>query len=108
MLRSRVARAAGAGPAASAQGAQAQQSSPQDPDQQSSPAQLDAVYKARSITAADMSQSVVLPSVSPAQAASWRLHPSCAEPFWMPVMLLRTPLCQFKYVISLHWTECCA
>ena len=107
-LRSRLARAGGVGSAASAQGAQTQQSSPKDLDQQSSPAQFDAVYKERFITAADMSQSVVLPSVSPAQAASGCLHPSCAKPFWMPIMLLRTPFCQFKHSDALHWTECCA
>ena len=81
MLRSRLARAAGAGTAASAQGAQAQLSSPHKADQHGTLAQHDAVYQARSIAAADMSQSVVLPSVSPAQAASGRLRPPCANPF---------------------------
>ena len=109
VLRSRLARAAGAGTAASAQGAQAQLSSPHEADQQGTLAQHDAVYQARSIAAADMSQSAVLPSVRPAQAASGRLHPSCADPFLMPaIALLRTPSTPAHIRDSLHWPECCA
>ena len=96
-LRSRLARAAGVGTAASAQGAQAQLSSPQKADQHGSLAQHDAVYQARFIASAGMSQSVVLPYVGPAQAAAGGLRPPCADICWMPASaLLRTPLCQLK------------
>ena len=78
-LRSRVARAAGAGPAASAQGVQTQLSSPQKADQHGSLAQHDAVYQARFIPSVGMIQSVVLPYVGPAQAAASGLRPPCDE-----------------------------
>ena len=94
-----LARAAGAGTAASAQGVQTQQRSPQKSDQHGSPAQSDAPFKARFITPSAMCQSVVLPSVGPAQAAAGGLHPPCDDLCWMPAnALLRTPLCQLKDV----------
>ena len=99
MLRSRLARAAGVGTAASAQGAQAQLSSPRKADQHGSLAQHDAVYQARFIASAGMSQSVVLPSVDPAQAAAGGLRLPCADICWLPASApLRTPLRQLKDV----------
>ena len=64
MMRPCVARAAGAGIAASTQGAQARLSSPHKADQHGSLAQRDAVYQARFITPAPLCRFIVLLSVS--------------------------------------------
>ena len=107
VLRTRVARAAGAGRAASAQGAQAQLSSPQRADQHGSLPQHDAVYQARFIASAGIIQSVVLPYVGPAQAAAIGLRPPCDDICWLPANALLRLCAQESCSDVLHWLQLC-